>query len=78
MPLETLDAFRERGEVRQTLTSGLPEARQNLHELGELGLSLKDATDQLLVEAVKKFADPFDKLLKAIDLKRQALIPAMA
>jgi transaldolase len=78
MPPETLDAFRESGEVRLTLTSGLPEATQHLRELETLGVSLTAATDQLLSEAVKKFADPFDKLLTAIDLKRQALLPAMA
>jgi transaldolase/glucose-6-phosphate isomerase len=78
LPPETLDAFRAHGQPRVTLTLGLEEARRQLQELAALGISLQAATDQLLKEAVKKFADPFDKLLKAIDLKRQALVPALA
>jgi transaldolase/glucose-6-phosphate isomerase len=78
LPPETIEAFRHAKVTGPTLTTGLDEARQLLAELASLGVSLSAATDQLLVEAVRKFAEPFDKLMTAIDIKRQALLPALA
>jgi transaldolase/glucose-6-phosphate isomerase len=78
LPPETIEAFRHAKVTGPTLTTGLDDARQLLAELASLGVSLSAATDQLLVEAVRKFAEPFDKLMTAIDIKRQALLPALA
>jgi transaldolase len=44
-------------------------ARSILQKLDLAGISLKSVTDQLLREAVKKFADPFDQLLAALQAK---------
>jgi transaldolase/glucose-6-phosphate isomerase len=78
VPPETFEEFRKSGRVALTLAQGSDEARRTLAELEALGISLPQATDQLLVEAVQKFADPFDQLLGAIEKKRQALVPAWA
>ena len=42
--------------------------------LAEVGVSMKEATEALLADAVKKFSDPFDSLLAAVEKRRQALI----
>jgi len=38
-------------------------------DLEAAGISMKQVTDDLLVQAVKLFAEPFDKLLNAVDAK---------
>ena len=35
--------------------------------LGEVGISMKEVTDKLLVEGVQLFSDAFGKLLKAVE-----------
>ncbi|MFO0816216.1 MAG: transaldolase [Gemmatales bacterium] len=47
----------------------LSEARQQLADLAATGIKLTDVTEQLLAEAVKKFADPFDQLLGSLAKK---------
>jgi transaldolase len=70
MPPATFDAFREHGRVRPTLEEGLDEARSSLGSLSALGISLGEVTDRLLEEAVRLFAEPFHKLLAAIEARR--------
>ncbi len=78
LPDETLSAFRQIGRPQARLTENWPEglerARARLHTLHQLGISLQETTDQLLTDGVKKFAEPFDALLSAIEHKRQALL----
>ena len=78
LPDETVHAFRQTGRPQPRLTEnwskGLAQARATLQSLDQLGISLQEATDQLLAEGVKKFGDPFDALLSTIERKRQALI----
>jgi len=70
-PPQTIDAFRDHGVAAATLEQGIEEARGVETALGKAGLDLDAVTDQLLDEAVRLFADPFQKLLNAIDAKRQ-------
>jgi len=44
-----------------------------LEKLADLGIDLDEVTDELLVEGVDKFAKPFDKLLQAIEEKRERM-----
>ena len=37
--------------------------------LEKVGISMKKVTDDLVTQAVKLFAEPFDKLLNAVDAK---------
>ena len=74
MPTATFDAFRDHGRARAGLEEHLEEAHDALDTLERVGISLREAADTLLVEAVKLFADPFEKLLSAIEKKRQALL----
>ena len=67
VPPATLDAFREHGRVRESLTENIESAKQTMSDLAKVGISMKDVTDQLTVEGVKLFADAFDKLLEAVE-----------
>ncbi len=73
LPFETIDAFRDHGQARSTIEQGLEEAERMLRRLAEAGISLADVTDQVLREGVQKFAEPFDKLIQAIETKREAV-----
>ena len=78
LPDETVNAFRQTGQPTSRLTENWTEsigqARETLRVLGQLGISLQQVTDHLLADGVKKFGDPFDKLLNTIEHKRQALL----
>lgn len=80
IPDETYREFRAHGRPRESLTENwaehLEQARATIALLGELGMPLKQATDQLLAEGVKKFRDPFDQLLATIESKREQLLGA--
>jgi transaldolase / glucose-6-phosphate isomerase len=70
MPEKTMDAFRDHGVVRETLTTDLDGAAQTLAALDRSGISLDQITADLVVDGVKLFADSFDKLNSAIAAKR--------
>lgn len=72
MPEVTLDAFRDHGEVRPTLEEDLDNARDAMAGLEELGISMRQVTDQLQVDAVDLFVKPFDQLLGAIEAQCEA------
>ncbi|MEO6091622.1 MAG: transaldolase [Novosphingobium sp.] len=74
MPVPTMDAFRRTGTVTQSLTSDVDGARIILAEAQRLGLDLTRVTDELTIHGVKKFADSFDDLLKAVAMKRAQLL----
>lgn len=66
VPPATLDAFRDHGRVRPSLTEGLDEATAVLAAIARHGIALDAITDALLVDGVKLFADAFAKLLAAV------------
>lgn len=74
MPFETIAAFQDHGEIRETLTEGVDEARKLLAKLAEAGIDYDDVTDTLEREGVQKFSDSFASLLEGIDAKRSALV----
>ncbi len=71
LPLETIDAFRDHGRARPSLEEDLDGAEKTLRELAEAGISLEAVTEQLLEEGLRKFAEPFDKLLGSIEAQRR-------
>ncbi len=82
VPADTFKAFRETGIVRPTLVGdwdeNIADARATMARLEEVGISMKQCTQTLLDDAVKKFCDPFDKLLGSVEKKRQALQSGLA
>ena len=74
MPFETIDAFQDHGEVRDTLTEGVAESHALLRELADAGVDYDDVTDTLEREGVEKFSASYASLLEGIDAKRAALV----
>jgi transaldolase/glucose-6-phosphate isomerase len=66
IPPATFDAFRDHGRLRASLTDGIEEAQDTMETLAKVGISMEQVTDQLLVDAVRLFVEPFDKLLAAV------------
>jgi DNA-binding transcriptional MerR regulator len=72
VPPKTLDAFRERGTARETLTSDIDAARHVIAETKRLGLDLEGVTATLSEEGVASFTKSFDDLLGSIAAKHPA------
>ena len=69
MPPQTLEAFRDHGKPKASLEADLDAAQDTMDALAKVGISMKKVTDDLVTQAVKLFAEPFDKLLNAVDAK---------
>ena len=67
VPPATLDAFRDHGKPRQSLTENLDGARKEMAALATASISMKEVTDKLTADGVKLFADAFDQLLAAVE-----------
>lgn len=67
LPTETLDAFRDHGESKETLEEGLDEAARVLELLPELEIDLDEVTAQLVEEGIEKFNAPFDDLMATLE-----------
>jgi transaldolase len=66
VPPATLDAYRDHGDPRVRLGDGVDEARRVLDALPGLGIDLDAVTQQLEDEGVRKFVEPFEKLLASL------------
>jgi transaldolase / glucose-6-phosphate isomerase len=66
IPPATLEAFRDHGRPRASLTEDVDGAFDTMATLAGTGISMKDVTDKLLTQGVQLFSDAFDKLLNAV------------
>lgn len=69
VPLETINAYREHGNPKPRLEANLKQALMVLDILKDLGINIDIITQQLEDEGVKKFIEPFDKLIFSIKNK---------
>ncbi len=67
VPPATLDAFRDHGHARQSLTEDIEGARQVMATLASVGVSIDEITTKLTEDGVRLFAEAFDKLLEAVE-----------
>jgi transaldolase / glucose-6-phosphate isomerase len=67
IPPATLDAFRDHGHPRASLTENLEAANNTMATAAKLGVSIKEVTDKLTVDGVRLFSEAFDKLLEAVE-----------
>jgi transaldolase/glucose-6-phosphate isomerase len=74
MPPATMDAFRQHGKPRASLTEDVEGARHVLAETERLGLDLNAVTTELTADGVRLFATAFDDLLGAVSRKRVELL----
>jgi transaldolase / glucose-6-phosphate isomerase len=67
VPPETLTAFRNHGRPRASLEEDVAGAEATLRALDAAGISLDKVTADLLTDGLKKFVEPFTKLLGAVE-----------
>jgi transaldolase len=72
VPLETIDAYRDHGDPQLRLEQDVEETNWIMARLPELGISIDKVTQQLEDEGVKKFSEPFDKLMESLAKKSSA------
>lgn len=73
LPPATLEAFRDHGETRPTVTEGLDDAERTVAALEAHGISLRAVTDALLAEGLASFGKSFDTLLSGLERKRAGM-----
>ena len=76
MPEETIEAFQDHGNVAETLTQGIDEARKLFDDLRAAGIDYDDVTDTVEREGVEKFTTSLDELKQGIESKRGELAHA--
>ena len=67
MPPATVDAFRDHGRLRNSLTEDIDGAQKVMDDLAKSSISIKEATTKLTQDGVKLFADAFNKLLAVVE-----------
>ncbi len=73
LPPATLEAFRDHGETRQSVTTDLAGAERTLAALEAVGVSLRAVTDRLLADGLASFEQSFVTLLAGLARKRASL-----
>ncbi len=73
LPPATLEAFRDHGEVRQSIAADVAGAERALAALEASGVSLQAVTERLLEEGLASFEQSFVTLLAGLARKRAAL-----
>ena len=72
MPPETFATYRKEGDPKVRIHDDLPAAREAFRELATLGIDERAVSAELEKEGVQKFADSFDKAVKAVEEKEKA------
>jgi len=73
MPPETFEAYRDHGQPQVRIREDLAGAHAVLPGLSALGIDTDAIFRELEEEGIKKFADSFDALLKAVSEKEKAV-----
>ena len=73
MPPATVDAFRDHGEVKRTVDQDVAGAERVITDLAQLGISIEDVTEKLLVDGLASFQKSFDTLIAGLAKKTKAL-----
>ncbi len=76
MPLETIEAVLDHGDVQRTLDRDLHAAHDAIRAVEANGVSMDQVTAELLDEGVRSFGKSFDDLIATIEGKREALATA--
>jgi len=76
MPRETVEAFLDHGQVRDSLTEDVDGARRTLAAFEAAGISYDDVVATLEREGVEKFAKSFQQLFSDVESKRDEMVAA--
>jgi transaldolase len=73
MPPQTIDAFKDHGDVDRTVDRDYGAAERVIDELAALGIAMDDVTDKLLVDGLASFQKSYDSLIAGLAKKTKAL-----
>jgi transaldolase len=73
MPPNTVEAFKDHGEVQRTVDKDYAAAERVIRDLDQLGVSIDDVTEKLLVEGLASFQKSFDTLITGLAKKTKSL-----
>jgi len=73
MPPQTIEAFRDHGEVKRTVDKEVDVAETVIRDLAQLGISIDDVTEKLLVDGLASFQKSYDTLIAGLSKKTKAL-----
>lgn len=73
LPPETLNAYRKHGDPSLRLEQDLAVAAETPTSLANMGIEMEAVAQLLEEEGVKKFIEPFDKLLTSLEQRRQKI-----
>jgi transaldolase len=73
MPPQTIEAFRDHGEVQRTVDKDVAAAERVIADLAKLGVSIDDVTAKLLVDGLASFQKSYDTLIAGLSKKTKAL-----
>jgi transaldolase len=76
MPRETVEAFLDHGNVRESLTEDVDGARRTFEAFAAAGIDYDDVVATLEREGVEKFAKSFEQLFADVEAKRDQLVAA--
>jgi len=76
MPMETINAFSDHGDLARRLDADVDDAREAIRRVEAQGIPMATVTAELLAEGVRAFAASFDDLIASIEAKRRSLTPA--
>ena len=73
MPPNTVDAFRDHGEVKRTVDEDVAAAERVIDDLASVGISIDEVTNKLLVDGLASFQKSFDTLISGLEAKTRSL-----
>lgn len=74
IPPATLNAFRDHGHARASLDEGVEDAGAWIKKLGGLDIDLGALTEKLQIDGLASFSNSYDKLISALEEKRDAIL----
>ncbi len=75
IPPATMDAFRDHGEVANTLENDIQGAKEVIQKVEDAGILMSKVNEQLVKEGLMQFVVAFDSLLKAVESARNSDAP---
>lgn len=76
VPMETLDAYRERGDPQVRLGDAPSDAQSVEASLKALDIDLASMATELEADGIRQFADAYDRLIERIEARRQRIVQA--
>jgi transaldolase len=73
LPQNTLDAFRDHGQVALTLENGVDEANAHIKRLAEVGIDIDAVTEELQVQGVDLFIKSYRGAMDTVRDKRERM-----